>query len=197
MIGSQSKYYNKLQYNTYSTSHSRRVPSTVASHNVRVPSRVRVIGLQGLRLESQLPLLSHLPLLSIYCTTTTATVPLLYCTAIVTTATTSTTATTLTPTMHCSWYTVRPLLPQCHYCTAAIVPNATTSTTATTLTPATALDRHCTDTTITSSTGITANTNIHKLHTSFCPWFVTNVKRSRSNWVTMTPLCKLTWLLTF
>jgi len=23
--------------------------------------------------------------------------------------------------------------------------------------------------------------HIHKLHTSFCPWFVTNVKRSRSN----------------
>jgi len=23
--------------------------------------------------------------------------------------------------------------------------------------------------------------HIHKLHTTFCPWFVTNVKRSRSN----------------
>jgi len=50
MIGSRSKYYNKLQYNTDSTSHSHRVSSRVANHNVRVPSRVRVI--QGLRLES-------------------------------------------------------------------------------------------------------------------------------------------------
>jgi len=50
MIGSRSKYYNKLQYNTDSTSHSRRVSSRVRSHNVRVLSRVRVI--QGLRLES-------------------------------------------------------------------------------------------------------------------------------------------------
>jgi len=39
MIGSRSKYYNKLQYNTDSLSHSRRVLS-----------RFRVI--QGLRLES-------------------------------------------------------------------------------------------------------------------------------------------------
>jgi len=36
--------------------------------------------------------------------------------------------------------------------------------------------------------------HIHKLHTSFCPWFVTNVKRSCSNWVTMTPLYNLSWL---
>jgi len=39
IIGSRSQYYNKLQYNTDSTSHLRRISS-----------RVRVI--QGLRLES-------------------------------------------------------------------------------------------------------------------------------------------------
>jgi len=50
MIGSRFKYYNKLQYNKESTSRSRQVSSLVASHNVWVPSRVRVI--QGLRLES-------------------------------------------------------------------------------------------------------------------------------------------------
>jgi len=53
MIGSRSKYYNKLQYNTDSTSHSNRV----SSHNVGVTSRVRVI--QGLRLELSRESLKH------------------------------------------------------------------------------------------------------------------------------------------
>jgi len=44
MIGSRSKYYKKLQYNTDSTSHSRRVSS-------RVESRITKTWLES-RLES-------------------------------------------------------------------------------------------------------------------------------------------------